>query len=200
MTAVVEVKRQVLAATVASQVTDYPKTARLANALANNFKSTVVDSLERTKNLAYQLYVQDRPDLCLQVCQLLNDLIFTHNYNIWTWVALTLALEWKLQTQAGELIQAQRCAAILRSTYELSDPVAQAQGAKNLAWRINGGLRYDDQIAQAVQRGDTTAEKSYRQLQLGALLCIQALGGSATLPLPELERQLVFQLAKLRNS
>jgi hypothetical protein len=199
MTAVVEVKRQVLA-TVASQVTDYPKTARLANALANNFKSTVVDSLERTKNLAYQLYVQDRPDLCLQVCQLLNDLIFTHNYNIWTWVELTLALEWKLQTQAGELIQAQRCAAILRSTYELSDPVAQAQGAKNLAWRINGGLRYDDQIAQAVQRGDTTAEKSYRQLQLGALLCIQALGGSATLPLPELERQLVFQLAKLRNS
>jgi hypothetical protein len=199
MTAVVEVKRQVLP-TVASQVTDYPKTARLANALANNFKSTVVDSLERTKNLAYQLYVQDRSDLCLQVCQLLNDLIFTHNYNIWTWVALTLALEWKLQTQAGELIQAQRCAAILRSTYELSDPVAQAQGAKNLAWRINGGLRYDDQIAQAVQRGDTTAEKSYRQLQLGALLCIQALGGSATLPLPELERQLVFQLAKLRNS
>jgi hypothetical protein len=199
MTAVIEAKRQVLA-TVASQVTDYPKTARLANALAKNFKSTVVDSLERTKNLAYQLYVQDRPDLCLQVCQLLNDLIFTNNYNIWTWVELTLALEWKLRIQAGELLQAQQCAAILRSTYELGDPVAQAQGAKNLAWRVNGGLLYDAQIAQAAQWGDTTAETSYRHLQLGALLCIQALGGSAALPIPELEHQLAFQLAKLRNT
>lgn len=199
MATVIEVKRQVLA-TVASQVADHPKTARLANALAKNFKPTVVNSLERTKNLAYQLYVLDRPDLCLQVCQLLNDLVFTNNYNIWTWVELTLALEWKLQLQAGELTQAQRCAAILRSTYELGDIVAQAQGAKNLAWRVNGGLLYDAQIAQAEQRGDTTAEKSYRQTQLGALLCIQALGGSATLPLPELERQLVFQLAKLRST
>jgi hypothetical protein len=81
MTTVIEAKRQVLAI-VASQVTDYPKTAWLANALAKNFKSTVVDSLERTKNLAYQLYVQDRPDLCLQVCQLPNSLTFTKNYNI----------------------------------------------------------------------------------------------------------------------
>lgn len=172
---------------------------RLAAGLAKNFKPTVADSLERTKNLAYQLYVLDKPGLCLQVCQLLNDLTFDRNYNIWTWVELTLALEWKLQTQNGQVAQAQKCAATIRSTYELGDAIERAQKAKALEYQVNGGLLYDVQITKAEQADDFTSERSYRMIQLGALVYIQALGGSITLPVQELERQLTFQLSKLRN-
>jgi hypothetical protein len=111
----IEAKRTVFAA-VASHMSGQPKVARLATSLAKNFKSTASDALERAKNLAYLLYVHEQPALSLLVCQLLNDIAFKNNYNLWTWVELTLALEWKLRVDAGQPMQAQACANTIRDT------------------------------------------------------------------------------------
>jgi hypothetical protein len=102
----IEAKREVFAA-IATQMANQPKVSRLATSLSKNFKSTASDPLERAKNLAYLLYVHEQTALCLQVCQLLNDITFKNNYNLWTWVKLTLALEWKLRLDAGQPVQAQ---------------------------------------------------------------------------------------------
>jgi hypothetical protein len=59
---------------------------------------------------------------------------------------------------------------------------------------------YDTEIARAQQSGDKIGEKNWRMIQLGALLFLEALGGSSTLPVSELEQQFAFNLAKLRGA
>jgi hypothetical protein len=195
----VETKRAVFAA-IAAQMNNVPKVARLAISLAKNFKPTASDPLERAKNLAYLLYLYEQPELCLQACQLLNDIAFRGNYNLWTWVKLTLALEWKLRMDAGQQGLAQACVNTIRDTYQTGSETEQLQKIATLEYRLAGGLLYDAEIAQAQQSGDKTREKNWRMLQLGELLFIEALGGSSTLSVPELEKQFAVNLAKLRGA
>lgn len=199
MEAPIEAKREVFAV-VATQMTNRPKVARLASSLAKNFKPTASDPLERAKNLAYLLYVHEQPALCLQVCQLLNDITFKSNYNLWTWVELTLALEWKLRMDAGQPMQAQACANSIRDTYQTGSETERLQKTATLDRRLTGSLLYDTEIAKAQQSGDKTGEKNWRMIQLGALLFLEALGGSSTLPVSKLEQQFAFNLAKLRRA
>ncbi len=198
MTEGAETKRAVFAE-IANQLRAHPKEARLAASLAKHFKDTTAVSLQRASHLAYRLYVLEQPGLSLQVCQLLNDNTFKNNYNLWTWVELTLALEWKLRAQLGQEPRAHACAAAIRATYELGDGGAQAQRLRTLGFVLAGGLLYDDQIAEAERVKDTQAATSYRMAQLGRLLFMQALGGSTAIPVAELEQQLVLQLHKLRS-
>ncbi|MBJ6145928.1 DUF6707 family protein [Hymenobacter sp. BT559] len=195
----IEAKRKVFAA-IAAQMGNIPKVARLATSLAKSFKPTASDPLERAKNLAYLLYVHEQPDLCLQACQLLNDIAFQNNYNLWTWVELTLALEWKLRIDAGQPMQAQACATTILETFQIGSETERLQKSAALKRRLTGSLLCDTQIAEAQRNGDKTAEKNWRMLQLGALLFIEALGGSSTLPVSELELQFAFNLAKLRST
>ena len=195
----IETKRGVFTV-IAAQMANRPKVARLATSLAKNFKPTASDPLERAKNLAYLLYVHEQPALCLQVCQILNDIAFKNNYNLWTWVELTLALEWKLRVDAGQYVQAEVCANTIRDTYQTGSETEQLRKTTTLEWRLKGGLLYDTQIAEAQQSSDKTGEKNLRMIQLGALLYIEALGGSSTLPVSELERQFAFNLTKLRGA
>ncbi|QKG52183.1 DUF6707 family protein [Hymenobacter sp. BRD67] len=195
----IEAKRAVFAA-VASQMSGQPKIARLATSLAKNFKSTASDPLERAKNLAYLLYVHEQPALSLQVCELLNDITFKNNYNLWTWVELTLALEWKLRVDAGQAVKAQACADIIRDTDQTGSETERLQKIATLEHRLTGSLLYDTEITNSQQRGDKTGERTWRMLQLGALLFIEALGGSDVLPVSDLEQQVVFNLVKLRSA
>jgi hypothetical protein len=195
----VEAKRDVFAV-IATQMANRPKVARLANSLAKNFKPTASNPLERAKNLAYLLYVYEQPALCLRVCQLLNDIAFKNNYNLWTWVELTLALEWKLSVDAGQPVQAQACANAIRDTCQTGSETERLQKGEALKSRLTGSLLCDIQIAKAQQSGDKTGEKNWRMLQLGELLFIEALGGTSTLPVSELEQQFAFNLAKLRGA
>jgi hypothetical protein len=195
----IETKREVFAV-IATQMAEQPKVARLANSLAKNFKPTASDPLERAKNLAYLLYVHEQPALCLQVCQLLNDITFKSNYNLWTWVELTLALEWKLRVDAGQLPQAQACANAIRDTYQTGSETERLQKTTTLERLLTGSLLYDTEIAKAQQSGDKTGEKNWRLIQLGAILFIEALGGSSKLPVSELDKQFEFNLAKLRGA
>lgn len=195
----IEAKREVFAA-IATQMAEQPKVARLANSLAKNFKPTASDPLERAKNLAYLLYVHEQPALCMQVCQLLNDIIFKNNYNLWTWIELTLALEWKLRVDAGQQKLAQACVSTIRDTYQTGSENERLQKTAALEYRLMGSLLYDIEIAKALQSGDKMGEKNWRMIQLGALLFLEALGGSSTLPVLELEQQFAFNLAKLRDA
>jgi hypothetical protein len=195
----IEAKRAVFAA-VAFQIHGQPKIARLATSLAKNFKSTASDHLERAKNLAYLLYVHEQPVLSLQVCELLNDITFKNNYNLWTWVELTLALEWKLRVDAGQTVQAQVCADTIRDTYQTGSETERLQKAVTLEHLLTGSLLCDTEITNAQQSGDKTGERTWRMIQLGALLFIEALGGSSVLPISDLEQQVVFNLAKLRGA
>ncbi|UOQ69189.1 DUF6707 family protein [Hymenobacter volaticus] len=190
-------KRQVLAA-VATHLPTYSRLARLATSLAKTFKPTVAAALARAKTLAYWLYVYEQPALCLQVCQLLNDIPFEQDYNRWTWVEATLALEWKLRLEAGESIAAHACVAAMQATSALEDPAVQKMNAAARNYRLTGGLLADAQIAEAELFGDKMSATAYRLTQLGELLFIQAHGGSAALPVPELEQRFTAHLATLR--
>ena len=186
-------KRAVLA-TVAQAVPERKKVARLAASLAKNFKPTVAESLRRTNELAYMLYVHERPDLALQMCGLLNDIPFRNDYNLWTWVEATLALEWKLRTLAGETARAQACVDAIRATFDTGDE----SDTILLERRLGGSLFYNEKITEAEKENNTSLERVFRLVQLNELIFIQSLGGSEALPVPELERQIDFQLAKLR--
>jgi len=195
----IEAKKEAFAV-IATQMANQPKVARLANSLAKNFKPTASNPLERAKNLAYLLYVHEQPALCLQVCQLLNDITFKSNYNLWTWVELTLALEWKLRMDAGQPVRAQECANTIRDTYQTGGETEQLQKTATLARRLMGSLLYDKEIAKAQQSGDKTEEKNWRIIQLGALLFLEALGGSSAFPVSEIEQQFASNLTKLRGA
>jgi hypothetical protein len=195
----IEAKREVFAV-VAAQLASPPKLARLANSLAKNFKPTASNPLEQAKNLAYLLYVHEQPALCFQVCQLLNDITFKNNYNLWTWVELTLALEWKLRVDAGQQELAQACANTIRNTYQTGNETERLQKTATLEHLLTGSLLYDAEIAKTQQSGDKMGEKNWRMIQLGALLFIEALGGSSTLQVSKLEEQFAFNLAKLRGA
>lgn len=192
-------KRNVLAA-VATSLQPYPRLNRLATSLAKGFKPTIAATLERTQKLAYWLCVHEQQALCLQVCQLLNDLEFEQDYNRWTWVELTLALEWKLRIEAGQFIAAQACVEPLQATYAGGDLLMQRIKSGALKNRLSGALLKDAQIAEAELFADNTTATAYRIAQLGELLFIQCQGGSADLSVVELEQQIAMQLVKLRNA
>lgn len=192
-----ETKRKALAE-IADRLTEHKQLARSAASLAKNFKPTTADSLRRTKDLAYWLFVNDKLEESLDVCSLLNDIKFSNDYNIWTWVELTLALEWKLRTIAEQPEAAQQCSDKILSTYITGSQDERTTISKVLERRLNGSLLYDSRIAEAEQDKDLTSERNFRLLQIGQLLFIQALGGSEVLPVPELEKQIALQLAKLR--
>lgn len=193
----IESKRKVLAE-IADRVPEHKQLARSAASLAKNFKPTTADSLRRTKDLAYWLFVYDKLEESLAICKLLNNIKFSNDYNIWTWVEMTLALEWKLRTIAEQPEAAQHCTDEILSTYTTGSQDERTTNSQVLERRLNGSLLYDSRIAEAEQDKDPSSERNFRLLQIGQLLFIQALGGSKALPVPELERQVDFQLAKLR--
>lgn len=191
-------KRNVLAS-VATSVHAYPRLVRLATSLAKRFKPTVAETLQRTADLAYWLYVHEQPKLCLRVCQLLNDLEFEQDYNRWTWVESSLALEWKLRVEAGQMEAAQVCVEMLQATHSIGNSFVQDINAAALKRRLSGALLRDVEIAQAELAGDSAGVTAYRLIELKEILFIQAQGGSANLSITELEQRFVAHLAKLRS-
>ncbi|UYZ60650.1 DUF6707 family protein [Hymenobacter latericus] len=189
----IEAKRKVLAE-VASQLSNHPQLARLASSLAKNFKPTVADALRRTQLLAYWLYVSEQPVLALQVCQLLNDIPFENDFNRWTWIELTLALECQLHSEVGNMAQAQNCATAILAPYEAAFPASR----RTLAGRLHGSLLREKEISTAELYADATAATNFRLSQLGELLLIRALGGLEAVPVAEVDQQLRSTLNKLR--
>ncbi|MBC6698745.1 DUF6707 family protein [Hymenobacter puniceus] len=190
-------KRNVLAS-ISTSIPAYPRLVRLAVSLAERFKPSVAATLERTKVLAYWLYVYELPEICLQVCRLLNDLEFKQDYNQWTWVELTLALEWKLRIEAGQMAAAQMCVEKLQATNSVGNPFMQQIKVGALSRRLAGGLLRDVEIEQAELFGDSATATAYRLIELGEILFIQAQGGSADLSVTELEQRFAADLTKLR--
>lgn len=187
-------------ASIAAAVPGHKKLARSATSLAKSFKPTVAESLRRTSDLAYWLYVYERPDLALQACGLLNDLPFKNDYNLWTWVEATLALEWKLRTLAGEAARAQACAEAIRATYQLGNELERTTKARVLERRLKGNELYDERIQQAEQESDKPLEESLRLIQLKELLFLQALRSPSDADRSDLERQADVQLSTLRGN
>lgn len=198
MTQTLEGKRQVLTA-VASRLAAHPRLLRLATSLAKGFKPTVAASLQRAQQLAYGLYVYEHRDLCLQVCRLLNDVPFEQDYNRWTWVEFTLALEWKLRSEAGERAAAQACLALMQAAAAQGDPSVQRINAAALQNRLSGALLRSQEIAEAERFGDRASARTYRFLHLGELLFLQAHGGSAEFPINAMEQEVTTQLTVLRS-
>ena len=197
MTQTLEGKRQKLAV-VASHLAAHPRLLRLATSLAKGFKPTVAASLQRAQQLAYWLYVYEHRDLCLQVCRLLNDVPFEQDYNRWTWVELTLALEWKLRSEAGEGAAAQACLAIMQAAAAQGEPSMQRIKAAAMQHRLSGVFLRSQEIAEAERCGDRASARTYRFLKLGELLFLQAHGGSDKFHMNALDQEATAQLTALR--
>ena len=94
---------------------------------------------------------------------------------------------------------AHACVAALQAPNAVGDAALQRSKAVALTTRLAGGLLNDDALAEAERVGDRASATTYRLLQLGELLFVQAQGGSAALPGTELEQRVTAHLTTLRT-
>ena len=162
--------------------------ARVKNRAAKNFRWTSMRPLENAMYLAYWSYVFDRNEDALQVCEFLSLFQFSGNYNLWTWIEHSLALE----------------ARLLRSSnkhQEAADCVARIRAAGFVETRLDGSLLTgkDRNINDAVADGNKTRERDWRVLLMIELCVLIELGGSQQLPIGQLEYRLQENLVQLQR-
>src|SRR5689334_3242656 len=83
--------------------------SRIKSRASREFRWTRWHSLENASRLAYWLYVFGRTDQALEVCRFVSQYQFAHDYNFWSWVEYTLALQSRLLREEGNKQEASEC-------------------------------------------------------------------------------------------
>ena len=159
--------------------------ARMKDRAAKNFRWTAKRPLEDAMYLAYWSYVFGRNDDALQVCEFLSQFQFSGDYNLWTWIEASLALEARLLRTFGRQQKAAECVARIRATGFVE---ARLDGVL-----LSGKER---NIGYAVSDGDKIRERNWRAIMMTELCVVIELGGSQELPVQRLE--VMFQENVLR--
>jgi len=162
--------------------------ARMKARAAKDFRWTAKRPLEDAMCLAYWSYVFGRNDDALQVCEFLSQLQFSGDYNLWTWIELSLALEARLLRTINRQQEAAEC-------------VARIWAAGFVEERLEGLLLNSKErnIDCAVSDGDKTRERNWRVLLMLELCIIRELGGSEQLPVQRLEDSFQLNLSRLQE-
>ncbi len=142
---------------------------RLTASTARKFKLTTQASLEKVNALAFQLYIHGDLENAYAVCQLVNNVSFTGNFNLWSWVELTLALQAHILKRWHQFNPAQQIIAQLQAIY--TDTHHQI-----LNRRLNGNLLHTQAIADAIKSQDRQLERDYRLADLYELVFISNMG------------------------
>lgn len=162
--------------------------ARMKDRAAKNFRWTSKHPLEKAMHLAYWSYVFGRNDDALQVCDFLSQFQFSGNYNLWTWIECSLALEARLLRTADRHQEAAQC-------------VARIRAADFVETRLDGSLlmNKDRNINDAVSDGNRIGERDWRVLMMVELCVVIELGGSQQLPIERLEHRFQENLVQLQR-
>jgi hypothetical protein len=167
-----------------------PFLARAKKKAAAKFRFTSGAAVQSASALAYWLHVFGEDDQAADVCRFLEQYQFAGNFNVWSGVEAVLTLRARLARQAGRDDEAAGC-------------VARVVAAGYAAARLDGNLLNDrgirGDIRNAVASKDKTGEREHRRRALVELNFVIALGGSAALRVPDLEREYAENLAALRT-
>ena len=161
---------------------------RIKARAAKDFRWTTKRSLEDAMYLAYWSYVFGRNDDALQVCEFLSQLQFSGDYNLWTWIELSLALEARLLRISNKQQESAEC-------------VARIWDAGFVQERLEGLLLNgkERKIAYAVSDCDKVRERDWRAIMMLELCIIRELGGSEQLPVYRLEDSFQENLSRLQE-
>jgi hypothetical protein len=162
--------------------------AKLKKKASTNFSWTKKDALKNAEKLAYWLYVFERENQALEVCRFLGTLQFSGNFNLWTWVELTLVLQ-------------SRILRLRHQESEAADCLKRIDAAGFVAERLTGRL-LDGQLEsmqEAVTEKDKTGEREWAMIALSESCFVLELGGSAKWPVEKVEQQIGNLLVRLRN-
>jgi len=162
--------------------------ARIKDRAAKDFRWTAKRPLEDAMYLAYWSFVFGRSDDALQVCEFLAQFEFSGDYNLWTWIEASLALE-------ARLLRA------LRRKQEAAECIARVRTAGLVEERLDGVLltRYQRNVSDTFSDGNRTRERDWRAIMLTELCVIVELGGSQQSPVQPLEVMFQENVSRLQE-
>lgn len=165
--------------------------SRLKKRASKNFKLTKSSSLENAFVLAYWLYVFGRDDEALEVCRFLGQVEFAGNFNIWSWVEKTLALQSRIVRLRGNKEESRRCVERIETAC-----VVEARLKGSLLDGENGRR---DCVRLATESGDKTDERDCRHLLLSELTYVIEVGRPSWMAVRKLENEYSENLVRLRE-
>jgi hypothetical protein len=154
---------------------------------ATKFSRKKQASLENAMRLAYWLFVSGKDDETLEVCRFLGAYEFAGNFNLWSWIEYTLALQSRILRLRGE-------------EGESAESLRRIRAAGFVPSRLTGSLLDDKlkRVHSTASEGDKTGERDWSLLALLELCVLIELGGSETWPVTALEEELQQVVARLR--
>ena len=137
---------------------------------ATKFSRKKQASLENAMRLAYWLYVFRKDDEALDVCRFLGTYEFAGNFNLWSWIEYTLALQSRIARQRGQDDESAECLHRIRAAGFVSS-------------RLTGNLLDDklECIRSAASAKNKTGERDWSLTALLELCVLIELGGSRDL-------------------
>ncbi len=161
---------------------------RIKKKAVKNFSWSSAKSLENASNLSYWLLVFDKENESLEVCEFLSKFQFNSNFNLWSWIEHSLALQSRIYRKRKKLNKASHCI----------DRIISAGFVKE---RLDGLFVEDreKQIKIAILDNDKWATREWIFLLLIEICILSELGGSSKLPIEILEMKFTENLQKLRK-
>ena len=155
---------------------------------AKNFKFTRAQSLDNSMRLAYWLYVFEKDDEAMEVCEFLSRFEFSGNFNLWSWIELSLALEARLLRARNENAAAVKC-------------VERILSAGFVGERLEGLLLRNTikNIEQARKESDKVGERDWRQNLMLELCIVIEVSRVQELPVDGLELMFQDNIDRLRE-
>lgn len=152
---------------------------------AKSFSLTRMDSLYKTHDLAYALYIFGRVDECVEVCVTAARVEFSGNFNIWSPVETTLALYARILGEKGDKGGS-------------TAVMERVRAAGFVEGRLTGLLLKDKEMQDAINEGSKTDERDWRMCQMSELCFMKELGGSQAYPVDAIEKLFMENLTALR--
>ena len=151
-----------------------------------NFKFTTQASLIKVNGLIYLLFVFGRLDEAYEVCKFMSMAEFNGNYNLWSWVETTLALQARILRESGRLDEAKK-------VIEKIEKAGYSEG------RLKGDLLCNEDIEGAIRDNDKSLEKDYRLIELQELCFIIEVGRYKLRNVDEFEEVFNQNLSELKK-
>lgn len=162
--------------------------SRIKKKTIKNFSWNSSASLQNTSNFAYWLYIFGKEANSLTVCEFLSEFQFTGDFNLWTWIEHSLALQSRLYRKSGKMNESSNC-------------INKILSAGFIENRLDGLFVYDREkrLQESIVEKDNWAVRELTFLLLIELCLLVELGGSPKLSVNILEDKLSKNLKSLRE-
>ena len=168
--------------TIVSDKTQKKKVISFAKKLAKKYSLKSEKDLENLTNLCYWLYIYDQKDKARSICEIVDDVPFKNDFNIWTWVEVITALLMRILREQGDIEKIGEYRQRLTKSYE--------EDAELLHEVLNGSLLFNQKIKDCTDEGDLKGADAWNFLQVSQLCLMRELGGNETYPIETLDKEI----------